>query len=381
MGDVVALDEVDDWFHHLILRVDTADGSRRWAWSADEDDDDGIEVDVLPRSALAEVGLAVAQAFDQPELVGAITDVLTEASDVDAVTAGLHLVLGLPQLEPPEPNRGITLFRGDRSGARLAARIAARHAGTTRLTGLDDRWTSLQTGASANQRVLTHGIAATAERRDVVLELWRGAGHAAGFLLAHRGYAIAYGSWNTGWRNLDEDAWQERDAQADALARRLDREAGDTSGLRALLRAQSWSRDPLADLVSLLGVPPEALTRLDGSPDLDQGELIEGMSAWHAMLAPGRDAWHEMLAAGRDAWVPPAPLAPWVWDVLLVTALLSFFVELPAAALGWAAIATDGAFVESDSATAADWALAVLATLSVPFSVWLTVWLVRRASR
>ena len=360
LGDVVAIDDDDP---AVTLHVAVAGEIRTWAWN--------LELDDPPPAEARDAARALCQAFDRPEQMATLAALLEGIGYSDDVIASLEAVLDLPDMEEPNPLRAVTVQRGDQPAACVAARVAAREMGPTALTTLGGEWTLVRsTDGPAAQRILASALAeGSSPRRSAVLHLWRGSEGSAGFALL-RGFDVeATAQWNADWEHLDHARWQQRDAFAAALARHLGGENVDLTALRALLQARTWSGDPLAELVMLLGVPPAILAVLDEHDNAPALEPVRPASL-------GRIVWEAARDTESEPWIRPR----WLQLTLAGLAIPIAVVALGFAAIGWAAIATDGTFVDQNGMSASDVASTVLLTFAAPLNLWSAVQLIRRGT-
>lgn len=289
----------------------------------------------------------------------------------DDIIDNLRELLDLPDLWGPVPLNEVTLQRGDLAAARLASRIATREIGATGLALLSDGWSAMRAhgGPGAQARLTMAVAAASPRRRSTVLALWRGDGDAAGFKLWRGTDLVSKGRWNTGWHYLEDDDRQAQDADAQAFAEQAGDREIDMASLRALLRARTRSSDPLAELTALLGVPAEALDVLDERADAPPLELLEP-----AGLV--RLVWEEVKDTEAGPWIS----ARWLQITIAVLATVIAVGAAGAAAVGYAVLATDGAFVDQTGVSAGDWVFTVVVTLAVPMNLWCAVQLIRRGT-
>lgn len=360
LGDQFAIEDGEE----QELTVHVAIGHRTGTWTWNVDDADGRA------TVLDEAAEALGECLGADRAVE-VREILEDAQCSDALIEGLAEFHDLPSPWGPLPRREVTLQRGDPAAARLAARIVAGQVGSTGLARLTDGWSLIRVEAGPDgQNVMTMAVAAGgSNRRTTVLELWRGDDAAAGFALVNRTGVIAEGRWNTGWRDLEADGWEARDAAAEALARHARDAEVDGMALRTLLRARSWHDDPLAELVALLDLPHDALRILDGAAQAPELRPMKPAQFWRLL-------WEE--AKDRDAgpWIT----ARWLRITLAVYAVVVSLVALGAAAVKYAVVATDGAVLDHDEAATSDWVFAIIFTLAVPLNLWCAVQLIRRGT-
>jgi hypothetical protein len=351
---------VEDEEQGITLHALVDNRPARWSWDFDDASDHLIVLDEAAR--------VLAELLDEADRQSQIRRALGDAQCADELVADLLELHDLAHPWGPVPRNLITLQYGDPATARLAARIAAGEVGTTGLAHLSDGWSVIRAGSGPGaQDTVTMALAAGGpHRRATVLALWRGHGAAAGFELVNRTGVVAAGSWNTGWRDLETDGWESRDAAARALVRDVCGPTVDQTGVRALLRARTSGTDPLAELTALLGVPGAALRVLDGSDGAPELQAMKPAPLWRIVSAAVRDS------------------APWIsrrWLRIAIAgyALVISVVAMGAAAVKYVALAT-GAFPDGETVATSDWVFAILFTVAVPLNLWCGIQMLRRGT-
>jgi hypothetical protein len=338
--DLVAVwDEPEQGHVVLHLRCDGREEDRVWP------------LEVAGPAAVPPTSRTVVDALRQVlgDPVAPVHDAFADVRSAEGLTTLLEEHFALPVLDPVR-RRAVTLHRGRHADARIAGRIAAG-AGGVGVTDLGGRWTALHADHPASQQLVTLSAAAAGRRRSLVLQLWRGDGKAAGFDLVLRDRSVAQVGWDDGWRRPADEGWQTRDEIAGVLAHHVGGDV-DVPALRALLRARTRATDPLARLVALLGLPPEALDVLDGTTSAPDADRVQHAGWW-------RVVWEESRAEAA------AGLRRTQLWALVVTGVLSTAVLVFALAL----VATDGALVDHPGATVVDWLLVPVAATGIVGSV------------
>jgi hypothetical protein len=316
-------------------------------------------------SRAAEVAVALSQLFGAPNREADVLRVLDGAHGSEEVLAEeLAGILELPQLWEERPHRSAVAHRGDPQAAQMAGRIA----GPSYLTRIDPDWTVLSKADHPADYfpLATAAAVAGAKRRSVVLALWRGSGDAAGFSLFHGRDIVAGAIWNTGWRYIESGTEQADEAARILVDQIADGEANIVA-LRSLLRVAVRHSDPLVELTSLLNIPSEILAVLDAPAPLASTQRL-------ARLSPVRTWWEiAKAAAAKEPSTPRWLRALWAGATVLVA-----IVCLGMTALGIAVVATDGAVVDDQSATARDWVFIPVFAL---LTLLLTVIAIRRIGR
>lgn len=348
LGDHFAVDGAEEDRITLHLRLD----NRSSIWTLEIDDADG---DSSVCNAAAQ---ALGELLDEPH-PQQIRRALGAARDADELVDNLLEGRDLPDPWGPATRRAVTLHRGNPASARIAARIAAGGSGTTGLARLTGGWSVIRSDPHFGDLPLTVPTVSPGRR---ALGLWRGEGEAAGFELLDRTGTIAEGRWNTGWRDLEADGWQSRDAAAWALVQAFGDGDGDANliAVRTLVRARRWHGDPLAELVALLSIPGDAVGVLDGREGAPELRPMTPAPTW-------RLVWEAM----RDGpWVT----ARWLRISLASYALVVGLVALSCAAVKYAALANDVETATSDVV------FAILFTVVAPLNLWCGVQIIRRGT-
>lgn len=299
---------------------------------------------------------ALTDLFECGERQGDVEEVLLEGPvDSDELVESLDALLDLPELYQPVPAAAAVAFRGDRKIARFAASIA----GPALLGTEPDGWSVLLASGDDETRSaqLAAGLSGAARRHDVVLDVWRD-GPGSGWSLWSRGRAVAEWSWNTRWWFSNPDP---EGAEAFTV-RRLVKSMGhpvDEDALRVLLRSLCPDRDPLVELVALLGLPVDLLVALDEPErfaELAQVEDVAKSSIRKAVVQGAR---------GNDGADAP-PRWPALSMAYAVGTVVAAAICVAMTALSVAVLSTHGAVVEQAGATREDWVfLAVFAALSL----------------
>lgn len=246
LGDVVSIEEDDDGY--LALGVHAGGQSRVWAWPYDPEG--------RPTSEVEDAARSLCEVFERPNRERELASLLLDAPEAEDIASSLDMVFDLPQLDDPAPERSIAVTRADTTSARMAARILAGDMGRTGFAVLDGGWSVIRPlDAPHLHATVALTLAAGSDTRHPALSLWRGPGTSSGFLLALDTDTVSTVTWNTQWRDLDNEGWERRDAVASALAQHLGSGDDELTELRTLVRARTWHGDPLARLAFLLGLP------------------------------------------------------------------------------------------------------------------------------
>lgn len=345
LGDHFAVDGAEKDRITLHLRLD----NRSSIWTLDGDTDDDSSVCNAAAQALGEL-------FDEPH-PQQIRRALGAARDADELVDNLLEGRDLPDPWGPATRRAVTVHRGNPASARLAARLAAGEWGPTGLARLSGGWSVIRSDPAPG--ILPLPIPTGSPRR-LAMALWRGEGDAAGFELLDRIGTIAQGRWNTGWSDLEADGWQRRDAAAGALVQAFGDGDTDLIAVRALVRAQRWPGDPLAELVALLSIPGDAVGVLDSREGAPELRPVTPAPTW-------RLVWEAM----RDGpWIT----ARWLRISLASYALVIGLVALSCAAVKYAALANGVETATSDVV------FAILFTVAAPLNLWCGVQIIRRGT-
>lgn len=360
LGDVVSIEEDDDGY--LALGVHAGGQSRVWAWPYDPEG--------RPTSEVEDAARSLCEVFERPNRERELASLLLDAPEAEDIASSLDMVFDLPQLDDPAPERSIAVTRADTTSARMAARILAGDMGRTGFAVLDGGWSVIRPlDAPHLHATVALTLAAGSDTRHPALSLWRGPGTSSGFLLALDTDTVSTVTWNTQWRDLDNEGWERRDAVASALAQHLGSGDDELTELRTLVRARTWHGDPLARLAFLLGLPSAILALLDEHDDAPRLDLVKPASTW-------RVVWEAAMEIQREPWIT----ARWLQLTIAVAAIVIGLVGLAAAGMGYAVIATDGAFVEQDGVDAGDWLFTVMMTVFAPLNLWCAVQLIRRGT-
>lgn len=291
------------------------------------------------RAAASAAAARLTALFGPPGQEAAVAALLwSDGHDADSLLAGLEGLLDLPEVEEPPPEAVVVAHRGDPAMARLTAAMAGPawfHPG-------EQGWAVLRPHeeGEADGTAMAAGVSAGGRRRDATVLAWRG-GPACGVVIWRRGRPISQWVWNSGWQFTEADDVAVQGEVCDELAR-----SGtvpvDRALLRALLRREQTSQDPLAQLAELLGWPAEVLHLLD-TPDRTQlgAELV----------TPATRA----QAAATFVFADPAPHGsrrPWLWA--LWPGVVALFM-LAMTVLGISTLATDGASLGEHRTGPGDW--------------------------
>lgn len=301
----------------------------------------------------------LARMFDAPDQQAELEGLLAGGTaDLDSVASGLEDLLALPEVEPgPQP--GVVLSRSDPTMVRMAAEIA----GPASLASLADGWLAIAPVPDDEEgyEALAGAISTLGRRREHTVVLWREGGR-SGVQIWRRSDLAATWSWG-GWEFVDPD-WMLESVFCDECASL--RPELHLPTLRALLRRQA-SGDPLAEFVGLLGLPEAVLGMVDttaAGEALPGGELVERM--------PARRAWWSAVNSART---DPEPVTnKLLYGAFAVATVIACLLSLAMTLLGIAVIATDGAVIDQQGHSLADWLSVVffglLTAILVPTSVF-----------
>lgn len=346
----------------LVVRTDSRSTALRWVPASEIPRADELTVPPTIVDALADV---LELSLDHRDV---LISRIAARPDLDDLAQDLGSAVGLPDIDPPQPRTAVVLAQIPEKRMRAAGSLATATLVPVELSALDDGWSLLQPTTDAetsDELAIIVGTALQAgnlgHRGRRVLLLWRSEGATSGAMVFHRSRMVASMVWSSSWTEPALSGWEVRDEITEEFARLSRDRPVDSARLRALFRSDDVPDDPLATLVDVLGVPPEAIGALDRTPSAPGREELAPFGFW-------RNFWALLNGADPSESIPRSWAFGFGALAMLVTGVFAAMF-----ALEIAVIATDGSIVDESSSTNEDWAwtagfgVATLAHLAMSF--------------
>lgn len=316
----------------------------------------GKNVEGIPSERAEVLATGLTELFESPDQQRDLVDLLVrEPFDPEELAESLGSVLELPELYELTPEVAVVTYRGAHKIARFAATIV----GPALVRSVADGWSILLATGEDEDRSsqLAAGVSGAAGRNDPVFLLWRD-GATSGWSLWKRGFQVADGSWNARWRFVDPDPTGAEEQTVRCLVKAISQPIDETL-LRALLRRKRSDRDPLAELVALLGLPMDLLAALDDLKRFAERAGVEDITKTSVSRAVLKGA-----RGGFDADTPAK--WPFLSTVYALATVVAAVVCVAMTTLGISVLATNGAVVEQVGTSHEDWvSVAVFGALSL----------------
>ncbi|QLQ11558.1 MAG: hypothetical protein HZY75_15770 [Nocardioidaceae bacterium] len=229
----------------------------------------------------------------------AIADSLSdEMTDPDTVLHALSEVVALPDLEEPDLDTAVVVIRAKPGDVRMAAELA----GPLCLLPIGNGW-FVFTGQVETMAGAAAAASSMAGRNSTVIRLWR-RGAESGYEQWRQGKPEAGWSWNELWRHTAASRVRAAAEVAEVLSERFSAGVTDPVALRALLRRDVMSGDPLLEFLPLIGVPTDPVAILDQPADsVPEGSELIAKLPWYKAFFTRTSPEVLVRARSRPVWL------------------------------------------------------------------------------